>query len=295
MPWREVLIKTSASEIEQVEDLLLELGATCVTLRDAKDQPLLEPAPGEQPLWDEVIAIGLFSAESDLDAIANELRMRLASSTPDTVTTCEVPEQDWERAWMADYHPMRFGKRLWICPSWADLPAGAEVILRLDPGLAFGTGTHPTTALCLEWLDANPPSGLKVIDYGCGSGVLAIAALLLGASHCHAVDIDSQALTATRDNAQRNGIAMARLRTSSPEALAGGSADLLLANILSGPLTELAARFAELLRPGGTVVLSGILADQAAAVAAAYGPWFDVAAPTYRDEWARLEGIKRQE
>lgn len=293
MPWREILIKTSGPEIERVEDLLLELGATCVTLRDAEDQPLLEPAPGEQPLWDEVIAIGLFPAEADLEAVANELRRRLASSKPDAVTTCEVPDQDWERAWMADFNPMRFGNRLWICPSWADPPDPEGVILRLDPGLAFGTGTHPTTALCLEWLDANPPSNLRVIDYGCGSGVLAIAALLLGAAHCRAVDIDSQALTATRENAGRNGIGEDRLQTSTPEALTGEPADLLLANILCGPLIELATPLARLVRPGGTLVLSGILRHQVQPVTAAYAEWFDMAAPAYRDEWVRLEGVRR--
>jgi ribosomal protein L11 methyltransferase len=294
MPWREILIKTPASEIEKVEDLLLELGATCVTLRDAEDQPLLEPAPGEQPLWDEVIAIGLFPAEADLEAVANKLRGRLTWSYPDAVTTCEVPEQDWERAWMADFHPMRFGNRLWVCPSWAEPPDPEGVILRMDPGLAFGTGTHPTTALCLEWLDANPPSDLQVIDYGCGSGVLAIAAVLLGAARCHAVDIDPQALTATRDNAERNGIGEDRLRTSTPEALAGESADLLLANILCGPLLELSAPLARLVRPGGIVVLSGILSGQAQAVRAAYAEWFDMAQPAFRDEWVRLEGVKRR-
>lgn len=194
---------------------------------------------------------------------------------------------------MDDFRPMRFGQRLWICPSWDEPPAGDAISILLDPGLAFGTGTHPTTALCLEWLDAHPPAGLEVIDYGSGSGILAVAALKLGAARVTAVDIDPQALTATRDNAARNGVDDARLHVDYPEALGETTADLVLANILAGPLVELAPAMAGRVRPGGAIVLSGILREQADTVRQAYTAWFDMDPPAFREDWTRLTGRRR--
>jgi ribosomal protein L11 methyltransferase len=203
-----------------------------------------------------------------------------------------LADQAWERVWLEDFRPMRFGRRLWVCPG--GLPAGdADAIrIELDPGLAFGTGTHPTTALCLEWLDGQDLAGCSVVDYGCGSGILAVAAAKLGAAHVVAMDIDPQALIATRENALRNRVAGTLTVTGEP-ALAPRSADVLLANILAGPLVELAPRFAEALVPGGRLALSGLLPEQADAVTAAYRPWFHIETTTTRDGWVLLSARRQ--
>lgn len=291
MPWQELTLRLAREQLEAAESLLLAAGAVSVTYRDAEDQPVLEPAPGETPLWDQVLVTGLFEADADLATLTALIRAQLPALQ--ALDTRQVEDQDWERAWMDDFRPMRFGQRLWICPSWDEPPAGDAISILLDPGLAFGTGTHPTTALCLEWLDAHPPAGLEVIDYGSGSGILAVAALKLGAARVTAVDIDPQALTATRDNAERNGV-LGRVRTVLPGDLPEVPADLLLANILANPLIELAPRFAALVRTGGGLVLSGILADQAADVAAAYRAAFALAPAAQREDWVRLDGRKAE-
>jgi ribosomal protein L11 methyltransferase len=204
-----------------------------------------------------------------------------------------IEDQDWERSWMDNFQPMRFGQRLWIVPSWHAAPEPDAVNLLLDPGLAFGTGTHPTTALCLEWLDAQTLQDCTVLDFGCGSGILAIAALLLGAGLAIGTDIDPQALEASRDNASRNGIEPARFPLYLPGELPGVRADVLVANILAGPLVELAPRLAELLGPGGRLALSGILAEQAEAVRAAYSKDFMLEPTAEKDGWVRISGIRR--
>jgi ribosomal protein L11 methyltransferase len=261
-----------------------------VTLEDAADDPVLEPAPGETPLWPTVVVKAVFGAEADADVIAACLAQALPGSPRPRLET--LPDKAWEREWLRDFRPMRFGRRLWVCPG--GLPAGAPdaVRIELDPGLAFGTGTHPTTALCLEWLDGQEIAGRTVIDYGCGSGILAIAAARLGAGPVVAMDIDPQALIATGENAERNGVA-ARITVTGDPSLAAGSADLLLANILAGPLVELAPRFAQALRPGGLLALSGLLLGQADTVTSAYRPWFDIATAATRDGWALLAGRRR--
>jgi len=272
------------------EDALFGLGAVSVTLEDAADDPVLEPAPGETPLWPTVVVKAVFSADADADVI----RACLAQALPDAPAPHfeTLPDKAWEREWLKDFKPMRFGRRLWVCPG--GLPAGAPDAIRieLDPGLAFGTGTHPTTALCLEWLDARTVDGLTVVDYGCGSGILAIAAAKLGAGSVLAMDIDPQALIATHDNAERNGVS-ARIAITADALLAADSADLLLANILAGPLVELAPRFAQAVRPGGHLALSGLLLEQADTVTSAYRPWFDIATGATRDGWALLAGRRR--
>jgi ribosomal protein L11 methyltransferase len=229
----------------------------------------------------------VFEAGSDADEIA----AALAQALPDTPAPCfeVLPDKAWEREWLKDFKPMRFGRRLWVCPG--GLPAGdpGAVRIELDPGLAFGTGTHPTTALCLEWLDAQDVAGRQVVDYGCGSGILAIAAARLGAASVLAMDIDPQALIATQENAGRNDVA-ARIAVTGDPALAAGSADLLLANILAGPLVDLAPRFARAVRTDGRLALSGLLLEQAGTVTAAYRPWFDIATTATRDGWALLAG-----
>jgi ribosomal protein L11 methyltransferase len=279
------------NQVESIEDFLLELGALSTSLEDAGDHALLEPLPGETPVWPEAVVSGLFGDDTDAAILTLALAARL-DIDPGRVTREDVEERDWVRAWMDDFRPMCFGERLWIVPTGYEPPDPGAVNLLLDPGLAFGTGTHPTTALCLDWLDAHPPVDATAIDYGCGSGVLAIAALRLGARHCIGVDLDPQALVATRDNARRNGIPDEQLPVCLPEGLEAEPADLVMANILSGPLVELAPVLGRLVRPGGRLILSGLLAEQADTVAAAYRNTFKMAPPTLKDDWALLAGIR---
>ena len=290
MPWLQLIAEINPDRAEAAEDALLEAGALSVTLTDGADQPLFEPPPGETPLWNSTRLVGLFEAGDDMAAISAHFAAALPGA-PFRVEALE--DRDWTRAWMDNFKPMRFGERLWVVPGGFEPVDPGAVNLRLDPGLAFGTGTHPTTALCLEWLDAHPPGGEAVIDYGCGSGVLAVAALLLGATEAVGVDNDPQALIASRDNAEKNGVA-ARLTVLAPEAPMPEPAAVVLANILAGPLVDLAPRLAALTRPGGALVLSGILAAQADGVMEAYRPWFEMAPPVTREEWVRLEGRRRE-
>ncbi len=292
MAWKELLIDTDAGNATALEDALLAAGAAAVSLEDRADQPLLEPAPGERPLWQDVRVRGLFDAAMASADILAAARDALGVPLPDHRWQT-LEERDWTRAWMDDFQPMRFGQRLWVCPSWREPPQADAVNLLLDPGLAFGTGTHPTTALCLEWLDARPLEGTEVIDFGCGSGILAIAAALLGAQRVWAIDHDPQALLATRDNARRNGLDDARILTGFPGELpAGLQADVLVANILAGPLISLAGTLCKLLRPGGQIGLSGILGHQAAEVSAAYAGLARMEAPRLREDWVLLSGCR---
>ncbi|APZ44044.1 50S ribosomal protein L11 methyltransferase [Acidihalobacter ferrooxydans] len=293
MAWQNLILTAAREQVDALETRLLGAGALSVSVGDAGDVPVLEPAPGETPLWPENTLTALFEADVELAALASALSAEFAlAAAPRTET---VADQDWERAWMADFQPMRFGARLWICPSWHTPPADDAVNLILDPGLAFGTGTHPTTALCLEWLDANPPCGALALDYGCGSGILSLAALKLGARHVWAVDIDPQALTATADNAARNAIPASNLYAVEPPELPPLTADLVMANILSGPLIELAPRLCQHLKPGGKLILSGILATQADAVRDAYNACIAHWEPrAERDGWVRLAGRRAE-
>lgn len=283
----QVTFNIDSADPTPVEEALTALGTFSVTLEDAADHPVLEPAPGETPLWPTVRLRALFAADADRQAIEATLGAMLP---PAAAVRFELLEdRAWEREWLRDFRSMRFGRRLWVCPTSQSAADPLAVVVTLDPGLAFGTGTHPTTALCLEWLDGGELKGRRVIDYGCGSGILAIAALKLGAAEAIAFDIDSQALLATRENAERNAVAdRLQVVTSPPEGRA--CCDILIANILAGPLTELAGRFAALLRPGGQLALSGLLTDQVASVVAAYRPWFMIGATAMRDGWALLSG-----
>jgi len=287
MPFLQVTLDVGRADPTPFEDLLFGLGAVSVTLEDAADDPVLEPAPGETPLWPTVRLKALFAADADRDAIAERIRHSLPGWPVPQFEP--IADRAWEREWLKDFRPMRFGRRLWVCPG--GLPAGDPdaVRLELDPGLAFGTGTHPTTAMCLEWLDGHDLRGCDVVDYGCGSGILSIAAIKLGARSARAVDIDPQALVATRDNAARNGIADG-LAVTGDTSLRRDSADVLLANILAGPLLALAPRFAAAVRPGGEIVLSGVLAGQADAVTEAYRACFDIALTATREGWGLLSG-----
>jgi ribosomal protein L11 methyltransferase len=299
MPFLEVSLTIHAKLQTSVETALEDLGALSITLQDADadtpdERAIFEPGVGETPLWNVIVLQALFVAETDRDGLVHALGDLVPEITPEQLTFREVADQDWTRAWMDTYRPMRFGRRLWIYP-WNIEPPGDDahaVIVRLDPGLAFGTGTHPTTALCLEWLDATDLAGKSVIDYGCGSGVLAIAALKLGAARVVGVDNDEQALLASRDNAQRNGVSEA-LDLYLPQNLSQMQGDALVANILAGPLAELAPLFAENVSPGGTLALSGILNGQQDELLSRYVPWFDELAVETRDDWVRITGRRK--
>lgn len=293
MPWLEVSLSVGREAVSAAEAALESLGAVSLTLLDDADLPVLEPGPGSTPLWPFVRVVGLFEHTADRTAIVSGLQQVPGAERPGPVEWREVGDQDWERAWMDRFEPMCFGRRLWVVPSGMSIPPRPDQVeLRLDPGLAFGTGTHPTTALCLAWLDAQEMSGELVIDYGCGSGILGIAAALLGAARVDCVDNDPQALESTAANAARNAVGE-RVHCWSPERFDGQPADVLLANILAGPLVDLASRLSRYVVRGGRIVLSGLLEEQADEVAAAYRPACDLTASAMQDGWARLDLQKR--
>ncbi|WP_027329573.1 50S ribosomal protein L11 methyltransferase [Marinimicrobium agarilyticum] len=291
MPWLQLKLTTDRDRAESLEDLLLASGAVSVTLEDNADQPILEPALGETPLWDQVRLTGLYDADIDTADISRRLSQAHGSDLP-AHTWEQLEDKDWEREWMSHYQAIRCGERLWVCPSWQEPPEPDKVNLMLDPGLAFGTGTHPTTFLCLQWLDQQPVEGLDLVDYGCGSGILGVAALLLGARRVTGVDIDPQALVATQANASRNRLPEDAMPVFLPERCPALTVDIMLANILAGPLVKLAPTLQAKTRTGGKICLSGILANQAETVMAAYRPWFDFDPVAERDEWVRLTGTK---
>ena len=291
MPWIQIRINATAKTADKVSNMLLGRGAQAVTFMDAQDVPVYEPLPGETPLWGETEVMGLFDAETDPAPTIAFFQQIFGEDVGYKVEQLE--DKDWVREWMDHFHPMQFGERLWICPSWRDVPDPSAVNVMLDPGLAFGTGTHPTTALCLQWLDGVDLVGKTVVDFGCGSGILAIAALKLGAARVIGIDIDPQAIQASRDNAERNGVAD-QLELFLPEDQPKGlQADLLVANILAGPLRELAPLMNELVRPGGLLALSGVLETQAVELEQIYGQWFEMDPTAVREEWCRLSGVKR--
>lgn len=285
MAWVQFICHTSPDKAEALSEALSECGAAAVTFEDEADQPIYEPDLGETPLWADTRLTALFDAENSEQSVLDMLAAMLPEVPRFRVEAVE--DKDWEREWMANFQPIQFGDKLWIVPSWHKAPDEQAVNILLDPGLAFGTGTHATTALCLNWLDQADLKGKYVIDYGCGSGILAIAAALLGAERVIGVDTDPQALEATRENARRNGVEVeAYLPGNCPDE----PCDLLLANILAGPLQNLAPRFANLCKPSTQLVLSGILQSQADEVAESYAPWFMMQPAVSREDWVRLTG-----
>ncbi|MCA6926436.1 50S ribosomal protein L11 methyltransferase [Pectobacterium versatile] len=293
MPWIQLKINTSGKVAEQLGDVMMESGAVSVTFQDTHDTPVFEPLPGETRLWGDTDAIALYDAETDMNAVIAMLEQEPLLGVGFKHKIEQLEDKDWEREWMDNFHPMQFGKRLWICPSWREIPDPTAVNVMLDPGLAFGTGTHPTTALCLQWLDGLDLEGKTIIDFGCGSGILAIAALKLGAARAIGIDIDPQAIQASRDNAQRNGVSE-RLELYLPkDQPADLSADVVVANILAGPLRELAPLISDLPKAGGHLGLSGVLATQAAGVAEAYADKFTLDPVAEREEWCRITGQRR--
>ena len=293
MHWTQLTCTLEPEQAEAFEEALMAAGASAVTMLDAQDQPIFEPDLGTTPLWQKTKVIGLFSAEDDLvqaQRIATDVYLHLTGNQAPTVQIDLLENEDWTRKWIDNFKPIKFGDSLWVCPSWCEIPDPDGINLLLDPGLAFGTGTHPTTALCLAWLDSPKFSGKTVVDYGCGSGILGIAALLLGAETVIAVDNDPQALIATRDNADRNNIATGKLKTYLPDEVPPIKADILIANILAKPLELLRDRFVELLATNGKLLLSGILETQSDALLHHYEERFNMSPPITDSGWVCLYG-----
>lgn len=295
MSWLQIAISTTKDNAETAEDCLFSAGAQTVTLTDAADQPILEPGVNETPIWNTVIITGLFSLEVEQQVMLDSIKNCL-SEIDFSYTTEQLQDQNWTRAWMDHYHAMQFGQRLWVCPLHIEPPEPDAINLRLDPGLAFGTGTHPTTSLCLRWLDKNITTQQSLLDYGCGSGILAIAACMLGIDHADGVDIDPQALLATHSNAEVNRVndqISSYLPDDFQRQHAETQYDIVVANILSGPLAELAPALAGHTKSGGDIVLSGILREQAESVLNAYKEFFTMDTPVLEEDWVLLHGVKR--
>jgi ribosomal protein L11 methyltransferase len=297
MGWIQLQLSTTPDLAQELESLLETNNSLAITLLDAADQPVFEPNRGETPLWDNTILTALFPSSTDPEKLLRDLSSAYQPKKLPPVDFKILEDEDWERAWMDNFKPLRFGENLWICPSWTKTPEPEAVNIMLDPGLAFGTGTHPTTALCLGWLDQQNLNNKTVIDYGCGSGILGIAALLLGAEQVVGVDNDPQALTASRSNCEKNQLDLESFPVYLPKEFVQQInlkniqvVDLVLANILAGPLIELAPFLAALVKSDGEILLSGILEDQAASIQQAYAPWFEFEAITVQDGWVRIVG-----
>jgi ribosomal protein L11 methyltransferase len=294
MAWHQLSVVTDEQTAPELSDFFSELGAVSVTYSDAEDEPVYEPAIDQTQIWSNTRVTALFELDSDPD-IVQTLVINQFVGQPLLQWQVElIQDQAWERAWMEHFQPMQFAGKLWVCPSGQEVHEPGQVCMTLDPGLAFGTGTHPTTALCLEWLAGHDLKDKVMIDYGCGSGILAVAALLLGAQHAHGVDIDPQALTATEYNAEKNQV-LDRISYYLPEQFVIEPAEIVVANILAKPLIELAEPIAALVKPGGKLILSGILNEQAESVAEAYrAQGLLVAAPVSQEDWCRLDAEKSQ-
>jgi ribosomal protein L11 methyltransferase len=289
--WRQFVMNLETIEADRVETVLLENGAHSVTLADAGDEPVLEPAPGETPLWRDTKVTALFDFDADFASLKCDLRetLELEVLPPNHVES--LADRVWEREWLKDFGPMQFGERLWIVPGNAETPPGDAIVVRLDPGLAFGTGTHATTALCLEWLDNIDVAGKTVLDFGCGSGILSVAACKLGATFVEGIDIDLQAVTASLQNAERNGVED-RFRAGATISDESSQYDIVIANILAGTLIEHASFICRTLKPGGDLALSGVLAEQVNEVQDAFEEYIELEPPAIKDNWTRLTGTK---
>ncbi len=293
MPWIQIKLNATAATAEAIGDLLTdEAGALSVTFVDAKDTPVFEPMPGETRLWGETDIVALYDADTDMSEVVSILKASPLLGENFTHKIEQLEDKDWERAWMDNFKPMRFGERLWVCPSWCEPPEPQAVNIMLDPGLAFGTGTHPTTALCLSWLDGLDLKGKTVIDFGCGSGILSLAALLLGAEKVIGIDIDPQALQASKANAERNGVSDRLFLYLPEEQPEGLEADILVANILAGPLRELSSVIKSLIAPQGMLAMSGVLESQAESVAACYRDSLHIDEILVQEDWCRITAHK---
>jgi ribosomal protein L11 methyltransferase len=291
MTWHQISVITNKETAPSLADLFSDLGAVSVTYMDAEDEPVYEPGIGETVIWSNTEVVALFEMEADPELVASVVKMKFQPELLRDWRLERIEDQQWERAWMEYYHPMKFAGKLWVCPTGQEQTEPGTVCLTLDPGLAFGTGTHPTTALCLQWLASHDLTGKTVIDYGCGSGILAVASILLGAHEAYAVDIDPQALTATENNAIKNNV-RDKIHCLLPEQLPALQADVLLANILAKPLCDLSERICALLAPEGQLILSGILQEQTQSVIEAYQKTIRFSAPVQQEDWILLSGAK---
>lgn len=292
MAWHQLSVVTDEQTAPELSDFFSELGAVSVTYSDAEDEPVYEPAIDQIQIWTNTRVTALFELDADPDVVQTLVINQFIGHPLQQWLVEVIQDQAWERAWMEHFHPMQFAGKLWVCPSGQEVHEPGQVCMLLDPGLAFGTGTHPTTALCLEWLAGQDLHDKVMIDYGCGSGILAVAALLLGADHAHGVDIDPQALTATQYNAEKNQV-LERISYYLPEQFSLENADIVVANILAKPLIELSEKIASLVKPGGYLILSGILNEQAESVADAYRAYgFEIAEPVSQEDWCRLDAKK---
>lgn len=293
MPWIQLRISADEETAEKYSDWLMACGSQAVTFIDAKDTPIYEPLPGDEVIyWHNTVVMGLYDASHDMDKVIAYLQSIHPDKKAMRYKLEQLEDKDWEREWMDNFHPMKFGDRLWICPSWRDVPDPTAVNVMLDPGLAFGTGTHPTTALCLTWLDGLDLKGKTVVDFGCGSGILSLAALKLGAEKVIGIDIDPQALQASLENAKRNGVED-RLALYLPADQPEIKADVVVANILAGPLRELAPVIIEFVGDKGLLALSGVLENQAQELQLLYGNWCDMDEIAVQEEWVRLSGTRK--
>ena len=299
MKWLQIHITVEQAQVDFTETLLSSLGAVSVTLDDAENQDLLEPLPGETPLWNKVIVTGIYAQEEGEEIDADALMTFITAQMPDVPHRYEFMEdQEWERTWMDAYEPIQIAEKYWIVPEWMEAPEADAVNIKLDPGLAFGTGNHASTFLCLQWLGKTDVKDKIVIDYGCGSGILGVAALLLGAKKVYATDIDPQAVLATKQNAELNGV-LENLYVGLPEefnvALKNEKADVFVANILAGPLMMLAKEFSTLIKSDGEFALAGVIEEQVADVSSVYSEFFDIVGVEKRDEnWCRISGSRKK-
>ncbi|MBN8444383.1 MAG: 50S ribosomal protein L11 methyltransferase [Gammaproteobacteria bacterium] len=293
MPWIQLRVNTTEKHAETVSDMLMSWGAQAVSFVDAKDTPIYEPMPGEVIYWANTVVVGLFDAEHNMARVIGQLEKVSLFKNGVQYKVEQLEDKDWEREWMDNFHPIKFGKRLWVCPSWRDIPEPDAVNVMLDPGLAFGTGTHPTTALCMEWLDGQDLTDSTIVDFGCGSGILGIAALKLGGKRVVGIDIDPQAIEASTANAERNQVA-GQIELYLPKDQPQLQADVVVANILAGPLAQLSAIISAYVKPGGLLALSGILESQAQSVIDAYAHEFDFDPVAVKEEWVRLSARKHQ-
>ncbi len=292
MPWIQLQLNANEETAEKYSDWLSACGAQAVTFLDKHDTPIYEPLPGDDVIyWNNTVVMGLFDASHDMDKVVHYLKGIHPDKEKLTYKLEQLEDKDWEREWMDNFHPMKFGQRLWICPSWLEVPEPEAVNVMLDPGLAFGTGTHPTTALCLTWLDSLDLEGKTVVDFGCGSGILSLAALKLGAKKVIGIDIDPQALQASLANAKRNNVDN-RLELYLPKDQPTLKADVVVANILAGPLRELAPTIMDYVDENGLLALSGILEEQAAELQIIYGKWCEMDPIAVQEEWVRLSGVR---
>ena len=299
MKWLQIHITVEQAQVDFTETLLSSLGAVSVTLDDAENQDLLEPLPGETPLWNKVIVTGIYAQEEGEEIDVDALMTFITAQMPDVPHRYEFMEdQEWERTWMDAYEPIQIAEKYWIVPEWMEAPEADAVNIKLDPGLAFGTGNHASTFLCLQWLGQTDVKDKIVIDYGCGSGILGVAALLLGAKKVYATDIDPQAVLATKQNAELNGV-LENLYVGLPEefnvALKNEKADVFVANILAGPLMMLAKEFSTLIKSDGEFALAGVIEEQVADVSSVYSEFFDIVGVEKRDEnWCRISGSRKK-